>query len=147
MSYIEWAALGLLLVLLELFVPGMYLIWFGFAGLAVSGLVYFYTFSLTLQLILFAVFSGALAYIGFICYKKILKKSKEPEEYKNLNDLAAQHIGETVILTQEVIDGKTKVKVGDSVWMALCDENLKKGSQVTIVGVKNNLIFIVQSKK
>lgn len=146
MSYIEWAALGIFLVLLELFVPGTYLIWFGIAGLIVSAIVYFFALTLSVQLIIFAVLSGVFAYIGLICYQKIMRKVKEPEEYKNLNDLASQYVGQNVILTQDVVDGKTKVKVGDSVWLALCEKPLKKGASVTIRGVKNGLIFIVQPK-
>lgn len=146
MSYIEWAALGVFLVLLELFVPGTYLIWFGIAGLIVSIIVYFYTLSLTIQLITFALFSAVFAYIGLICYRKIMKKIKENGKYRELNDLASQYVGQTVTLNQDVVDGKTKVKVGDTVWLAESDKSLKKGDSVVITGVKNGLIFTVKPK-
>ena len=41
MSYIEWGVLALFLMLMELFVSGVYLLWFGLAGLLLSVGVYF----------------------------------------------------------------------------------------------------------
>ena len=61
MTYMEWFTLGLLLVLLELFVPGVFLIWFGLAAFA-SGMVAIY-FEPTFieQALIFCGFSAALA--------------------------------------------------------------------------------------
>ena len=59
MTYIEWGVLGLLLVLLELFMPGIYLFWFGLAGITVSTSLYFELIpdTVTAQLILFSISS------------------------------------------------------------------------------------------
>ena len=69
MSYIEWSALGILLILLELFAPGVYLIWFGFAGLAMAGLTFFNAeLTLTVQLLSFSFISVVMGCIGFYVY-------------------------------------------------------------------------------
>lgn len=150
MTYIEWGALGLLLVLLELFIPGIYLIWFGFAGITLSTVIYYDLLpyqGLSAELIAFSVLSVIYALIGMYVYKKIQQRSLGDEKYKNLNDLASQYLGEKCVLTQATVDGKTKVKVADTVWLAETDENLEKGEIATIVAVKKGLIFVISTKK
>ena len=145
MTYIEWGVLGLLLVLLELFVPGIYLFWFGLAGVTVSAALHFELIpdSVTAQLILFSISSCVFTLIGLVTYKKLEKRFEKTTEHKNLNDLAGSYVGQVATLTQDVEDGKSKVKVGDSVWLAQCDEDLKAGDKVKITGVIKGLIFVV----
>lgn len=144
MTFIEWSALGIFLVLLELFSPGIYLIWFGFAALAVAAIDYYEDISLTYQLIIFSGLSAVMAVIGFYIYRVLLAHGKK-SEYPHLNDLAGQHIGKTVALLNDVKDGETKVKVGDSVWIAHTKEKLKAGDKVKIISVeKNGVVFNVE---
>lgn len=148
MSYLEWSALGLILILFELFVPGVYLFWFGLAGLAVSWGIYMMLIpeSVTVQLFAFSVFSCLTTLAGVYIYKKVENKFKGVKEYKNLNDLAGQYVGQVATLTQDAVDGKSKVKVGDSVWLAMTNEDLKAGEKVLITGVEKGVIFIVTRK-
>lgn len=148
MSYIEWGVLALFLMLMELFVSGVYLLWFGLAGLLLSVGVYFGLIPTTnsVQLVIFSIASCVFASIGYLVYKKLSAKLDETSDYKDLNDLAAQHVGKIVTLTQDVVDGKTKVKVADTVWLAYADEGLKAGDKVVIKGVEKGLIFIVSKE-
>lgn len=144
MSYIEWLALSILLILLELFVPGVYLIWFGFAGLAVAGLTFIKEFGITEQLLLFSLFSAICTFIGFYVYK--LKKDGKTN-HPHLNDRSAQLVGKTVTVATAVKNGQTKVTVGDSVWLAETDLPLHVGDEALVVGVRKGLILILGSKE
>ena len=146
MTYIEWGVLGLLLVLLELFMPDIYLFWFGLAGVTVSTALHFELIpdSVTAQLILFSISSCVFTLIGLVTYKKLEKRFEKTTDHKNLNDLAGYYIGQVATLMQDVEDGKSKVKVGDSVWLAQCSEDLKAGDKVRITGVIKGLIFVVE---
>ena len=146
MSYIEWGVLGLLLVLLELFIPGIYLVWFGLAGVTVSLALHFAWIpdTITAQLVLFSVCSCVFTGLGLTVYKMLEKRFEKTTDHKNLNDLAGAYVGQTATLTQDVVDGKTKVKVADTVWLAQCDDDLKKGDKVVITGVIKGLIFVVK---
>ena len=87
-----------------------------------------------------------LIYLNSNIYKKVIKRSKS--EYPHLNDLASQYLGKTVELIADVVNGETKVKVADSVWIASCKEDLKVGDIARVVGVaKNGVILIIQSIK
>ena len=144
MTFIEWGALGIFLVLLELFSPGIYLIWFGLSALAVAGVQYMNEVPLTEQLIMFSGLSAVMALIGFFVYRVILNRSDD--QYPHLNDLAGQHIGKTVVVLNNVRNGETKIKIGDSVWLAVCQQNLKAGDKAKIVGVeKNGVVFVISA--
>lgn len=140
MSYMEWFTLGLALVLLELFVPGVFIIWFGLAAFASGVLAVFYELTLIEQALVFSGFSALFLLAGWFVYGKI--KKKEPAaEYKHLNDPAGALIGKTFLLAEDAADGRAKAKIGDSVWIVECEDGLKKGDKVKITGVVEGVIL------
>lgn len=139
----NWVVLGLVLSLLEFAVPGVYLIWFGLAAFAMSVAVYFMPMLFSTQLMWFAAFSAVFAVIGWLSYRLIFKCTQTPKKYQNLNNPAAQHVGATVTLAEDVIDNQTKVKIGDTLWLAYCEKPLKAGDTAKVTGVKNQGMFLV----
>ena len=144
MGYLSWFAIGLVFVLAEMFIPGTYLIWFGFSAFVMGALVSVMTLTATETLVLFALISAAFSGIGWYVYAKVLKKTKVPEKYKYLNDMAGAHIGKIYNLSEDVVDGRAKAKVGDSFWLVEIDEPLKKGSKVKIKDVKDGVILVAE---
>lgn len=143
-GYLGWFSIGLLFVLAELFVPGTYLLWFGFSAFVMGILVSFITMSATETLVCFALISAAFSGIGWYVYAKVLNKTKVPEKYKYLNDMAGAHIGKVYNLSEDVADGRAKAKVGDSFWLVEVGEPLKKGAKVKITDVKDGVILIAE---
>ena len=142
MTYIQWLSLGLILVLLEFFVPGTYLIWFGFSAGVVGVAVIFGTFTLTEQLVIFSVVSAIFAVLGLYVYRKVMLMVKPPKDAPHLNDMAAQYVGRSFKLVQDVVDGRAKVAVGDTVWITECPDGLKSGDVVKITGVRDGVVLI-----
>ncbi|MBO4293824.1 MAG: NfeD family protein [Alphaproteobacteria bacterium] len=143
-GYLGWFSIGLLFVLAELFVPGTYLLWFGFSAFVMGIIVSFLTLSATETLVCFALISAAFSGIGWYVYAKVLNKTKVPEKYKYLNDMAGAHIGKVYNLSEDVTDGRSKAKVGDSFWLVEINEPLKKGAKVKITDVKDGVILIAE---
>ena len=141
---VNWVIAWLALSLLELIVPGVYLIWFGFAAFVVSIAVYFMPLEFTTQLIVFAIASGIFAVIGVAVYRYIFSKAKVPAEYKNLNNTAEQYVGQLVTVAEDTADNRTKVKIGDTYWLASCQKPFKQGDTAKVVGVKDSLILIIE---
>lgn len=141
---VNWIIAGLALSLLELIVPGVYLIWFGFAAFVVGIAVYFLPIELTTQLIVFAIASGILAVIGVAVYRYVFSKAQVPAEYKNLNNTAEQYVGQLVTVAEDAEDNRTKVKIGDTYWLASCQKAFKQGDTAKVVGVKDSLILIIE---
>ena len=141
---VNWIIAGLALSLLELIVPGVYLIWFGFAAFVVGIGVYFIPMELTTQLIVFAIASGIFAVIGVAVYRYVFNKAQVPAEYKNLNNTAEQYVGLLVTVAEDAADNRTKVKIGDTYWLASCQKAFKQGDTAKVVGVKDSLILIIE---
>lgn len=141
---VNWIIAGLALSLLELIVPGVYLIWFGFAAFVVGIAVYFLPIELTTQLIVFAIASGIFAVIGVSVYRYVFSKAQVPAEYKNLNNTAEQYVGQLVTVAEDAEDNRTKVKIGDTYWLASCKKAFKQGDTAKVVGVKDSLILIIE---
>lgn len=133
-----------MLSLLELIVPGVYLIWFGFAAFIVGVTVYFLPLEFTTQLIIFAIASGVFAVIGVAVYRYVFNKAQVPAEYKNLNNTAEQYVGQLVTVAEDAADNRTKVKIGDTYWLASCQKAFKKSDTAKVVGVKDSLILIIE---
>lgn len=141
---VNWIIAGLALSLLELIVPGVYLIWFGFAAFIVGIAVYFIPLEFTTQLIIFAIASGVFAVIGVAVYRYVFNKAQVPAEYKNLNNTAEQYVGQLVTVAEDAVDNRTKVKIGDTYWLASCQKAFKQGDTAKVVGVKDSLILIIE---
>ena len=141
---VNWIIAGLALSLLELIVPGVYLIWFGFAAFIVGIAVYFIPLEFTTQLIIFAIASGVFAVIGVAVYRYVFDKAQVPAEYKNLNNTAEQYVGQLVTVAEDAVDNRTKVKIGDTYWLASCQKAFKQGDTAKVVGVKDSLILIIE---
>ncbi len=88
MNCMEWFSLGLALVLLEVFVPGVYLVWFGLSAFATGILTIYYDFGAIEQSVVFGIFSVVFAVAGWFVYAKVIKRSTGAEKYKYLNDMA-----------------------------------------------------------
>lgn len=141
---INWITVGLVLSLLELIVPGVYLIWFGMAAFVVSLAMYILPMAFTTQLIVFAIASGIFAVIGVVVYRYVFNKTEVPEEYRNLNNTAEQFVGQLVTVSEDASDNRTKVKIGDTYWLASCQKPFKKGDTAKVVGVKDSLILVIE---
>ncbi len=143
MSYLAWFTIGLLFTILEFFVPGVYLLWFGFASFSMGILAHFITFTPIETCVIFALLATVYSALGWWTYTKLLKKNSEKN--KNLNDIAGSHIGKIYQLSQDIVDGRGKAKVGDSFWLVESkNENLKKGDKVKVTGVIDGVILEVE---
>ena len=55
--------------------------------------------------------------------------------------MAGNYIGKVYNLTEDVTDGRSKAKVGDTVWLVEINEPLKKGDKVKITGVDGGVVL------
>ena len=63
--FMQWLLIGVVLTILELIIPGTYLIWFGCAAMVMAGIVYFIPdISLLAQLVSVGFLSVGFALLG-----------------------------------------------------------------------------------
>lgn len=139
LSYWDWLALGTLLLILEVFGAGGYLLWIGVAAAGV-GLTTLLIPALpwTLQFVLFALLSVFTA----VFWWKRQRSNASPSDQPGLNMRGQELIGRTFVVQQAIVDGRGKIKVGDSVWMVR-GPDLPVGSRVTVTGQEGTLLQVI----
>src|SRR6185295_9498201 len=99
---------------LEIFLPGIFLVWMAVAA-GITGLfVAFIDIPLSYQLGMFALLAFAAVYSGRHVYARNPVPSSDPK----LNERASRLVGQRVTVETAIENGKGRVKVGDGVWNA-----------------------------
>lgn len=138
----EWFIAGLVLLLLEVFAPGAFLLWFGIAAMIVGSAVWLVpVLPWQVQIVAFALLSvGAL--VGYRAWRKRVPAAQVDQPL--LNKRAEQLIGRVFILDQAIVNGRGKVKVGDALWTAI-GEDMAVGTTVRVTGVREQMLEVVRS--
>jgi inner membrane protein len=128
----SWWIVGLVLLALELVVPGVFLIWIGAAAIVVGALslaLWDATFwGWHVQLLLFAVLSVVFALVGRRFYGGRDARSDEPW----LNRRGESLIGRTATLSEPILEGRGRIKLDDTMWSVM-GPDLPAGSRVRVV--------------
>jgi membrane protein implicated in regulation of membrane protease activity len=133
-SHIDWLVLGLILSILEMLIPGIFMIWIGIAAFLTSIVAYLGACIYT-QIISFVVFSIVSTLLGKKIYDKL--------DVKNyINQRAKDLVGEEVTLLFDIENGKSRVNLADSQWTVKSDEQLKKGDKAKVVSVSGNILVV-----
>lgn len=135
-----WWIVALVLIAAEMILPGYFLLWLGVA----AGLMGVVTLLLPempflLQTVVFAVFAVATCVI----YWKFIRPSAElRDDQPLLNRKGARMIGRQVIAIENFVNGRGKVTVGDSQWLAE-GVDISAGSVVEVVAVDGTTLKVV----
>jgi membrane protein implicated in regulation of membrane protease activity len=135
-----WAILGITLIILEIFSPTSFLLWPGLAALGVALSLIFYPISWQLQFIGFALLSLAFTLIGRRFYNPNQITSDEPE----LNLVGRRYIGHIYPLAEDSQNGRARVKIGDSLWLAEIEGegSLKAGTPVEVIEQHDTILTV-----
>ncbi len=133
----NWLLLGALLLGLEVVVPGVHFVWFGFAAGIVAALVLATDMPWGWQLVAFAAIAAAFVYAmkGYASPQRI--KSDEPD----LNVRGQQYVGRVVPVEDAINAGRGKVRIGDTTWTAT-GPDVPAGASVRITGVEGIVLVV-----
>lgn len=138
MVFWHWWIVALVFVILEVFVPGAVLIWFG-ASAGVVGLLLFAMPDLGWEL-QFALW-GALSIASVLISRRYLTKHPIKTDQPNLNRRGAQYVDRTFTLEEPVVNGYGKITVDDSTWKIKAPEDFKKGTKVRVTSVDGTMLI------
>jgi len=136
----EWLTLGLILMIFELIIPGTFIIWFGFGGMATGLIMAFVPLSVNGQLATFAICSTVSVFFGFFVYKRIFGPNKEISQKDKTG--AQKYIGQTFKVVEAIGDDIGKVAVGDTVWLAKSNHPITKGKRAKVVAVEGTILIV-----
>lgn len=138
LSFWDWLALGTILLILEVFGAGGYLLWIGIAAAAV-GVLSFVLPELpwTAQFLLFAVFAVLTAVYWWYRQRTAARPSDQP----GLNMRGHELIGHSFVVQQAIVEGRGKIRVGDSVWIVVGPDTAV-GSRVKVVSQDGTVLKV-----
>ncbi len=134
----HWWALGGALGALEILAPGFVLIWLGLAAILVGMLLLAWPdLAFAYQLLAYAGFAVISVLVWFRWAKRRPVESDKPR----LNRRAEQLIGRRAPVTDAIVNGRGRIKLGDGSW-AVRGPDLPAGHMVEIVGADGTLLEV-----
>lgn len=124
-----WIVAGLVLLGLELFAPGAFLMWLGLAAVVVGLASLAITLPWQGAAVLFVVLASVFVLIG----RRIAVRRAAAEDDLRLNDRAARLVGLTFPLADAIEGGRGRIRVDDSSW-GVEGPDLPAGTTVRVVG-------------
>lgn len=132
-----WGVLAILLALVEIVLPGVFMIWLAVAAALTATLVMLLPMGEALQLLAFAVFSVLAMSGGRLWYLARPVVGEDPL----LNDRAARMIGRHVVVVEAIMHGRGRVRVDDGSWQA-SGPDAAEGSFVIVTGVSGSTLTV-----
>ena len=135
---VAWAALALLLIAAESFIPGAYLLWLGLAAAGVfvaSALLP--GMGVLAQCVLFVM----LAFATVLFYRRRLAGRERASDHPQLNRRAQQMVGRQFVLASALDGGSGRAQIDDTLW-ELHGPQLAAGTRVRVVGVEGMALVV-----
>lgn len=137
----HWWIFGLLLLGLELMVPGSFFLWMGVAAGIIGLILLVYPdFAWQSQILTFAVVS-IVAVVGWRFW---LRKHPIETEDATLNVRGARYQGRVLTLSEPLVNGIGKVNVDDSIWRVSTGDatSLPEGARIRVTGVDGATLVV-----
>ncbi|MDG2320034.1 MAG: NfeD family protein [Rhodospirillaceae bacterium] len=138
LDFWSWWILALLLFVLELSAPGVVFLFIAVAA-AITGVVAWVLPDLGWQ-ISFVVFA-LLSVVSVVVGRKVWRPGKVETADPTLNRRANQYVGKTFTLDTAVKNGRGRLNVGDSSWLAK-GPDLPAGTKVRVTAVDGSILEI-----
>ena len=136
---VHWLILGFALLVAEIASGTSYILWPAVAALFVGLVKLVIPIDWEMQLVLFALATTALLYIGH----KYIRPRVKGGEPSDLNDRARSMRGMRVKAVADFDTGRGRVHVGDSQWRASMDVgNAKAGDELRGLSVKGTTLTV-----
>lgn len=140
MSYVEtlidllgpwsWHVAGLLLLGLEILVPGTFFLWFGISALIVGTLALFVDLSWEINLLLFM----GIALVCLVVGRMLMRQREGEEGDSGLNRRGQRYVGRHFVLAEPIAQGTGRISIDDTIWR-VTGPDLAAGSKVVVRGI------------
>ncbi|MCU7850829.1 MAG: NfeD family protein [Candidatus Thiodiazotropha sp. (ex Monitilora ramsayi)] len=141
LNYWHWLILAVLLMILEVFSPGAFLLWLGLAA-GVVGLLLLIMPDLSwqVQILLFALLSVMI----IVAVRAFLQRRPIETDQPHLNRRGEQYLDRIFTLQEPIVNGEGKIRVDDSTWK-INGEDCPAGTRIKITGVQGVVLLVDQA--
>ena len=138
--HIFWLSLGGLLLAAEMLGGNGYLLWSGVAAVITGLVVWLVPLGWEWQGVMFAVLTLLAAWLWSRWLRNRVKRQKPADA--QLNQRGQQLLGRRFTLETALVNGRGHVRVGDSSWPVIADDDLAAGSKVEVVAIEGITLHI-----
>lgn len=139
-----WLIFGFVLLILEVFVPGVFVMWWGLAALCVAGISALCAdLEFGWQAILFACLAGVFS---LLWWKYQHDKDRKDDRHTELNARDHHLIGKIGVVEEIVESHIIRAKFGDTTWKVQ-GERLSVGDKVEVLGVEGIILQVRKMEK
>jgi inner membrane protein len=132
-----WLSIGVGLAVLEMLLPGFFLIWLAGAAIVVGLIAWVIPIPFVGQVALFAVLA-----IGAVFWaRRYLKDNPIESDDPLLNQRGSRYIGEVVTLVAAIEDGRGRAKIGDGEW-PVRGPDAAAGTRVRVVSAEGGALVV-----
>lgn len=132
-----WIIAGLIMLALELVVPGGYLLWLGIAGLVTGLFVLFEPIAWPYQWLMF----GVLALLAIVLWTRWSRSRPSQSDRPYLNRRADSFVGHEAVLEQPITGGFGRLTLGDTIWR-ISGPDLPAGRRIRIIGSDGAVLLV-----
>ncbi|MCS2150772.1 NfeD family protein [Scandinavium manionii] len=132
--HIFWLSLGGVLLAAEMLGGNGYLLWSGVAAIVTGLLVWLLPFGWEWQGVVFAVLTLLAAWLWWRWLSNRVRQ--QPRADSQLNQRGQQLVGKIFTLDTTLINGRGHMRVGDSSWPVLAEDDLPAGTRVEVFAVE-----------
>jgi membrane protein implicated in regulation of membrane protease activity len=131
-----WGAAGAVLLVVEMLVPGYFLVFPALGALVVAGLGFVLPLDLAGQIVLFAAVTGLLFVLCFRLYRGLIAGGAP-----SLVNSPDRLVGAVAMVEEPIAAGRGKIRLGDTVWLAR-GPDLPRGTAVTVTRVDGTVLEV-----
>lgn len=135
-----WFVFGLVLLALELVVPGGWFLWLGAGGIFTGLLAFVPGVTWPWQVTIF----GVLALAIVIGWTAISRRRNPISDRPYLNQRGASYVGEEGQIDEPIVNGHGRLKLGDT-WWRISGPDLAAGQRVRVVGIAEGNVLKVEA--
>ena len=140
LDYWQWWVGAVIFIVLEILIPGAFLLWLGISAAVVGALLLLFPgMGWEAQFLVFAVLSVA----SIVAWRAYQKKHPSESDQPALNRRGQQYVGRVFTLEEPIVNGLGKIKVDDTTWKIEGNDS-GAGSKVEVVGV-DGVVLKVQN--
>jgi inner membrane protein len=133
-----WFVLAALLIGLEMLAPGAFMIWLGLAAAATGLVNLLHPLGWPTALLVFAVLGVLFAWIGRRISARVDARDKGQHF---LNRRADALVGQTFTLSEPIVNGEGRIRIGDTVWHIKGPE-AGVGTMIKVVRVEGGRLVV-----
>ncbi len=132
-----WGILGLLLIGIELFAPGAFMIWLGIAAIATGITVWLFGLGWQAGMLVYAL----LALVAVVFGRWLNLRIRQADDEVALNRSDRDLVGRVFRLDAPLMEGEGRLRVADSSWR-ITGPDIEQGAHVRVVRIDGATLVV-----